>query len=68
MLWLFWLITITGTRLPLGWVKQGLTEIPCSKLFMAAVLIREGVPLGILVFLPRVSGMVKAELPGTHIG
>ena len=35
---------------------------------MAAVSMRQGVPLGNLVFLPSLPGMVKAELPGTHIG
>ena len=29
---------------------------------------RQGVPLGTLVFLPSLPGMVKAELPGTCIG
>ena len=29
---------------------------------------KQGVPLGTLVFLPSLPGMVKAELPGTHIG
>ena len=32
------------------------------------VSIRQGVPLGILVFLPSLPGMAKAELPGTHKG
>ena len=35
---------------------------------MAAVSIRQGVPLGTFVFLPSLPGMAKAELPGTHIG
>ena len=39
----------------------------CSKLFTEAVSIRQGVPLGILEFLPSLPGVVKAELPGTHI-
>ena len=40
----------------------------CGKLFTAAVSTRQYVPLGILVFLPSLPGMVKAELPATHIG
>ena len=39
-----------------------------GKLFMAVVLMRQGVPLGTLVFLPTLPRMVKAELPGIHIG
>ena len=42
--------------------------MPCVKLFTAAVSTRQDVPLAILVFLPSLPGMVKAELPGTHIG
>ena len=45
-----------------------MTVIPCGRLFTAAVSMRQGVPLGTLVFLPSLTGMVKAELPGTHIG
>ena len=67
-LWLLWFITITGTTLPFRWARQWLTENPCSKLFTAAVSTRQSVSLGILVFLPSLPGMVKAELPGTHIG
>ena len=48
--------------------KAWLTEIPCSKLFTAAVSTRQGVKLGILVLLPILPEMVKAELPGPHIG
>ena len=48
--------------------RQQLTEIPCCKLCTATVSTRQGVPLGILVFLPSLSGIVKAQLPGTHIG
>ena len=59
---------MTGTILPLGCTRQRFTEIPCDRLFIAAVSIRQGVPLGTLVFLPSLPGMVKAELPGTHIG
>ena len=39
-----------------------------NKLFTAAVSIRQGVPLGILVLLPSLPGIIMAELPGTHIG
>ena len=46
--------------------RQQYTEIPHDKLFTAAVSIRQGVPLDILVFLPSLPGMVKAELPGIH--
>ena len=59
---------MTGTILPSGWARKWLTEIPCSNLFTAAVSTRQGVPVGILVFLPSLPGMEKAELPGTHIG
>ena len=59
---------MTGTILPLGYTRQQFTEIPCSRLLTAAVSIRQGVTLGTLVFLPSLPGMVKAELPGTHIG
>ena len=59
---------MTGTVLPLRHTRQQFTEIPCSRLFIAAVSSRQGVPLGTLVFLPSLPGMVKAELPGTHIG
>ena len=44
------------------------TEIPCSKLFIVGVSTRQGVPLGILMFLSSLPGMVKVELPATHIG
>ena len=54
--------------MPLGCARQQFTGIPCGKLFTAAVSIRQGVPLGILVFLPSLPGMIKAELPGNHIG
>ena len=57
----FWLITITGTTLPLEYVMQQLTEIPHGKLFTAAVSIRQGVPLGILVFLPSLPWMDKTN-------
>ena len=67
-LWLFWLIIITGTKLPFGWTRQWLKEIPCVKLFTAAVYTRQDVSLGTLVFLPSLPGMVKAEFPATHIG
>ena len=59
---------MTGTVLPLGCTRKWFTEIPCSRLLTAAVSIRQGVPLGTLVFLPSLPRMVKAELPGTHIG
>ena len=59
---------MTDTILPLGYTRQWFTEIPCSRLFTAAVLMRQGVPLDTLVFLPSLPRMVKAELPGTHIG
>ena len=58
---------MTGSPLPFGWARHQLTEIPCRKLCIAALSTRQGVPLGILVFLPSLSGMVKAELPGTHM-
>ena len=48
--------------------KATVAEIPCDKLFTAAVSTRQDMPLGILGFLPRMPGMVKAELPDTHIG
>ena len=51
--------------MPLGCTRQWFTEIPCGRLHIAAVSIRQGVPLGTLVFLPSLPGMVKAELPGT---
>ena len=59
---------MTGTILPLGYTRQQFTEIPYGRLFTAAVPMRQGVPLATLVFLPSLPGMVKAELPGTHIG
>ena len=59
----FWLIIITGTTHNAFRMCN-----PHGKLFTAAVSIRQGVPLGILVFLPSLPGMVKAELPGTHVG
>ena len=68
MLRLFYLIIITSTILPFGWARQQLTEIPCGKLFTAAVSTGKGVPLGILVFLPSLPGMVKAELPDPCTG
>ena len=67
-LWLFWFITITSTTLPFRWAKKWSTENPCTKSFIAAVSKGQGVPLGILMFLPSLPGMVKAELPGTHLG
>ena len=65
---LFWFITISGTTLPFRWARQWLREIPCNKLFIAAVSTRQGVLLGVLVFLPSLSEMVRAELPDTYIG
>ena len=51
-----------------GWERQQLTEISCSNLFTAAMSTRHDVPLGILISLPSLPGMVMAELQGTHIG
>ena len=59
---------MTGTTLPFGWARQWLTEIPCGKLCTAALSTRQGRPLGVLLFLPSLPRMVKAELPGTHMG
>ena len=43
-------------------------EIPCGKLFISAVSTRQGVALGILIFLPILPGIAKVELPGIHTG
>ena len=59
---------MTSTVFPLGCTRQWFTEIPCGRLLTVAVSIRQGVPLGTLVFLPSLPGMVKAELPGTQTG
>ena len=64
--WLFWFIMMSCTTLPFGWARQQLKEIPCSN-FTAAVSTWQGVALGNLMFLPTVSKMAEAELPGTHI-
>ena len=51
------------------WLSRAMVDRnSLHKSFIAAVSTRQGVPLGILVLLPSLSGMVKAELPGTHIG
>ena len=43
-------------------------KVPCDRLCTAVLSIRQGLPLDILIFLLVLPEIVKAELPGTHIG